>query len=55
MENIADKFNYAEEQQKVLYDLLNELLAEQTTNEYVINLVKTAIDYGLYLTDERNN
>jgi hypothetical protein len=55
MENIADSFNYSEEQRKVLNDLLGALLSEQTTNDYMINLVRTALDYGFYLTDERNN
>jgi hypothetical protein len=55
MGNIADEFNYSEMQKDVLKELLEALLAEQTQNDYLINLVKEAIDYGFYLTDERTN
>jgi len=53
MGNIADEFDYAQLQMGILNQLRGALLAEQTQNEYMINLVDTAIDYGFYLRDER--
>jgi hypothetical protein len=49
----ADNLDYAVLQKETLNQLKGALLAEQTRNEYLINLVDTAIDYSFYLTDER--
>jgi hypothetical protein len=53
MVNPADSFDYALLQKEVLLQLKGALEAEQTRNDYLINLVDTAIDYGFYLSDER--
>ena len=53
MVNPADNFDYALLQKEVLLQLKGALEAESATNEYLINLVDTAIDYGFYLSDER--
>jgi hypothetical protein len=53
MVNPADSFDYALLQKEVLLQLKNALEAEQTRNEYMINLVNTALDYLFYLSDER--
>jgi hypothetical protein len=53
MVNPADSFDYALLQKEVLLQLKGALEAESATNEYLINLVDTAIDYGFYLSDER--
>jgi hypothetical protein len=53
MVNPADSFDYALLQKEVLLQLKGALEAEQTRNEYMINLVNTALDYSFYLSDER--
>lgn len=54
MGNFADELDYAELQRETLNQLRGALLAEQTRNDYLINLVDTAIDYAFYLTDDRH-
>lgn len=49
----ADTFDYAELQKGVLIQLKSALSAVDTPDEYLLNLVNTALDYGFYLTDER--
>ena len=51
----ADTFDYAELQKETLNQLRGaiNLLDQLPQQDYLLNLVDTAIDYGFYLTDER--
>lgn len=54
MGNIADDFDYSLMQKETLSRLRDEILLGDTKNkEHLLNLVDTAIDYGFYLSDER--
>ena len=54
MGNIADEFDYALMQKETLSRLRDEILLSNINNkEHLLNLTDTAIDYGFYLSDER--
>ena len=45
--------DYSVMMRETLNELRGALIAEQTQNEYLINLTNTAIDYLFYLEDNR--
>jgi hypothetical protein len=47
------KTDYAVMMKDTLNQILGALLAEQTQNEYLISLTRTAMDYLFYLEDNR--
>lgn len=54
MGNIADELNYSELQKETLLQIKGLIESKYPTDEYLLNLIETSIDYNFYLQDEKS-